>query len=81
MQVGGGGWSTIVRGGGGKKRLTFPGVKAASDVELKPFVFSIRKKTGGNLTCGPSINMLLAGSYYGGPPIAMHAVLAIADGG
>jgi hypothetical protein len=53
VQVGGGGWSTIVRGGG-KKQLTFPGVKAASDVELQPsFIFSIPKKTGGNLTCGP----------------------------
>jgi hypothetical protein len=32
---------------------TFPGVKAASDVELQPICFSIPKKTGGNLTCGP----------------------------
>ena len=38
MQGGGGGWSTIV-GGGGKKRLTFPGFKAASDVELQPICF------------------------------------------
>ena len=51
---GGGGWSTIVRGeegGGGNKRLPFPGLKAASDVELQLICFfsffSIPKKLAG----------------------------------
>ena len=41
------------RGGGGNKRLTFPGVKAARDVELQPIRSFDSKKTGGNLNCGP----------------------------
>jgi hypothetical protein len=43
-------------GGGGNKRLTFPGVKAASDVELQPICSFDSKKTGGNLNYGPPIS-------------------------
>ena len=56
VQTGGGRVEHHCEGGGGKSDLlsTFPGVKAASDVELQPICFFfIPKKTGGNLTCGP----------------------------
>jgi len=46
LRVTGGEGGAPLRGGGGKKRLTFPGVKAASDVELQP-IFFYSKKTGG----------------------------------
>ena len=43
-------------GGGGKKHLTFPGVKAASDVELEAIFFGL-KKYWRELTYGPPLNL------------------------